>query len=284
MTGSGLQFIAPRRSLRSIVRGFWAASGSATGQSTRTVIIPASPRAGFMACFKGDFYCRDRNNLLWKYPNIFLVGMRTAGAEVTVTGDYSLFGTVFHPEVYRHLNLTAPEDLVDCSTDITDVLGRVGKDFEERLHSAPTFRSRTEVAPDFLENHFRKANIVKDKFDLLIDDIHTGLFRQGVAETAQACNMSVRHFHRRFKDATGVSPKKYKRIIRFRKAFGVLSSMHHAESLAAVAYRFGYADQAHFIREFTEFSGAPPLRFLTASRLNPLHELVEGITGKYRVA
>lgn len=237
-----------------------------------------------MACFKGEFYCRDRNNILRKYPDTFFVGTRTTGAEITVTGDYSLFGTVFHPEVYCHLNLTAPEDLVDCSMDATDVLGRGGKDFEERLHSAPTFRSKTEVASDFLENHFRKANIVKDKFDLLVNDIHTGLFRQAVSETAQACNMSVRHFHRKFKDATGVSPKKYKRIIRFRKAFGVLSSMHHAESLAAVAYRFGYADQAHFTREFTEFSGASPLRFLTASSLNPMDELIEAITDKYKVA
>jgi len=81
--------------------------------------------------------------------------------------------------------------------------------------------------------------------------------------------LSVRHFRRLCLERAGVSPKYLSRILRFRKAAQRISAMRGVArrnlaqpSWADFAVACGYYDQAHFIREFQEFAGCTPGRFL----------------------
>jgi AraC-like DNA-binding protein len=79
--------------------------------------------------------------------------------------------------------------------------------------------------------------------------------------------LSVRHFRRLCLERAGVSPKYLSRILRFRKAVQRIATMRARRSLAQpswadFAVACGYYDQAHFIREFQEFAGCTPGRFL----------------------
>ena len=74
-----------------------------------------------------------------------------------------------------------------------------------------------------------------------------------------------RHFRRTCLERTGVSPKYLRRILRFRKAVNQLSSINVRGSQpnwAQFALACGYYDQAHMIREFQEFAGCAPGRFI----------------------
>nr|ELA7361934.1 helix-turn-helix transcriptional regulator [Elizabethkingia anophelis] len=66
---------------------------------------------------------------------------------------------------------------------------------------------------------------------------------------------------RYFKQHIGISPNLYTRINRFQLALENIRQTQF-DKLTDIAYQCNYYDQSHFIREFKEFSGTSPKRFL----------------------
>lgn len=62
---------------------------------------------------------------------------------------------------------------------------------------------------------------------------------------------------REFRQRVGVSPKTLSRIARFQNLLR-LSGRDASRSWSDLAAASGYADQAHLVREFREFSGTTP--------------------------
>jgi transcriptional regulator GlxA family with amidase domain len=81
---------------------------------------------------------------------------------------------------------------------------------------------------------------------------------------ARRSAMTMRTLQRRFHREVGLSPKIYQRVVRFRRAFRMLSEAGGG-SWAQVAVRNGYYDQAHLIRDFSHFAGASPRSFFGSS-------------------
>lgn len=76
-----------------------------------------------------------------------------------------------------------------------------------------------------------------------------------VSRLAAALDLSQRSLLRRCQDAFGYGPKTLQRILRFQRA---LRQVRAGAPLAEVAYRCGYADQAHLTREVRALAGVPP--------------------------
>ena len=74
---------------------------------------------------------------------------------------------------------------------------------------------------------------------------------------SEALGVSDRTLRRRFHDDTGLSVKTFAQIERYRQAHGYLLRTPGA-TWRDVCERYGYADQAHFIRAFHRFTGEPP--------------------------
>ena len=69
---------------------------------------------------------------------------------------------------------------------------------------------------------------------------------------------SDRQLAREFRREIGLPPKAAARVIRFDRARRLLPRYNGA----VVAAECGYADQAHFVREFVAFAGMRPTRWL----------------------
>ena len=86
--------------------------------------------------------------------------------------------------------------------------------------------------------------------------------RQPVGRVAAALDVSHRHFIARFAETVGLTPKRFARLVRFGRVLRRLErrpGSDLAESdLAEVALDAGFADQAHFNRDFRTFSGISP--------------------------
>jgi transcriptional regulator GlxA family with amidase domain len=80
---------------------------------------------------------------------------------------------------------------------------------------------------------------------------------------AHGHGLSRRQFERRFREQVGLSPRLFGRIVRFQRAFGALGF----ERGAAIAARYGFADQAHLVHEIRRFAGQPPTALAEASGL-----------------
>lgn len=83
----------------------------------------------------------------------------------------------------------------------------------------------------------------------------TGIAR--VDAVAERCGMSVRNLQRLFAEHVGVSPKWVIRRYRLREATERMAAGGTVD-WAALAVELGYADQAHFCRDFTAMYGEPP--------------------------
>jgi AraC-like DNA-binding protein len=78
-----------------------------------------------------------------------------------------------------------------------------------------------------------------------------------VRDLAAACNLSPRQLERRFRDRVGLSPKRYARVVRFRRLVARARAMPRPD-WAGLAVDCGFADQPHLVREFAAFAGLPP--------------------------
>ena len=65
---------------------------------------------------------------------------------------------------------------------------------------------------------------------------------------------------RKFMMVIGMSPKQLSRVVRLQATLKMLEQKQFT-SLTSLAYENGYYDQAHFIKDFKEFTGHSPKSF-----------------------
>ena len=86
--------------------------------------------------------------------------------------------------------------------------------------------------------------------------------------------MSHRQLSRLFRERLGFGPKPLVRLGRFQRALRALEGPGR-HSMAAVAARAGYYDQAHLSRDFRLFAGIAPARYLREARELARHFIAE---------
>lgn len=83
-----------------------------------------------------------------------------------------------------------------------------------------------------------------------------------VHEAGRALHVSDRQLQRRMLAAVGYAPKTLHRILRFQRLLALAHAAGGDASLAALALRAGYADQAHMTRELRQLAGRAPAALL----------------------
>lgn len=107
--------------------------------------------------------------------------------------------------------------------------------------------------PSFLDPGMRERRV---------EHALAGLRRRArVGDIAEDLGMSARHLRRLVLANTGLEPRTLSRIVRFQR-FLDLSDRAAEPSLADLAARAGYADQAHLAREVRALSGLTPSALL----------------------
>ncbi|NQY35322.1 MAG: AraC family transcriptional regulator [Alteromonadaceae bacterium] len=69
----------------------------------------------------------------------------------------------------------------------------------------------------------------------------------------------MRQLERYFKQAIGLPPKLYCRIIRFAYIFKLISTNN--SNWSEISTQAGFYDQSHFIKNFKEFTGEEPSKY-----------------------
>ena len=90
--------------------------------------------------------------------------------------------------------------------------------------------------------------------------------RTAAVEMAAVARLSVYHFARQFKAATGLPPYQYVILRRVERAKHLLQG-GAGLSLAEVAAHAGFSDQSQFCRHFRRLVGVTPGRFRTPATI-----------------
>jgi AraC family transcriptional regulator len=101
------------------------------------------------------------------------------------------------------------------------------------------------------------GKLAKIQLEQVVNYIHEYLDRDiSLAELAAVIQMGSRHFSRRFKQSTGLSPYQYLIKCRVDRAKELLQQKD--SSIAQIAQAVGFANQSHLCRHFKRWMGASP--------------------------
>jgi AraC-like DNA-binding protein len=89
-----------------------------------------------------------------------------------------------------------------------------------------------------------------------------------VGALADGAGVSGNHLATQFKSHLGVTPKRMARIYRFARVILSIDALHPVD-WAQLAQAAGYFDQAHFNKEFKDFTGHTPTAYLNLRRRFP---------------
>ena len=155
--------------------------------------------------------------------------------------------------------------LTNSSYDLKAILGKSGNELEERIMESVDDAGAFKLLSDFLIQQLNQSKGGNNKQQACIQHIIQNPEQADVESLAFQSGISVRQFERNTKHYTGFSPKLFSRLMRFQASLR-LPVKHNITSLTDLAYRAGYFDQSHFIREFKEFSGISPKEYFNLKR------------------
>jgi AraC-like DNA-binding protein len=251
------QTIPPPPKLAQYVRCFWVYEGEASTAQ------PYVYRAYANSCAELVFHYRSTFDQFvnGQAEPSFAAAIHAQArkhSRFVVHQNWSIFGCYLYPFALPRLFSFPASDFTDRETDFQSVLGREGRELEERMLMAGGNDRRLQILSQFLEN--RLSNDSREE-PLVFASIGQIIKRRGlvsVPEMARENFLSHRQFERKFKEFSGLPPKLFARISRFQAA---LTEYGSGKSLTEIAYEYGYYDQSHFINEFKEFSGYNPKVF-----------------------
>ncbi|HEY0838777.1 MAG TPA: AraC family transcriptional regulator [Vulgatibacter sp.] len=163
------------------------------------------------------------------------------------------------------LGLPAVE-LADRHTALADLWGQEAHEWRERIAAEASPAKRLDRFEQLLAS--RISTGPERMIGWAVGEIAKGT---DIGRIVEASGFSHRHFLSIFRREVGLAPKRFARVVRFQRSIEVLSKAEGGASLAEVAHAAGYADQAHFTREFTAMAGLPPGRYRAAPRRHPNH-------------
>ncbi len=132
--------------------------------------------------------------------------------------------------------------------------------FEDQLCEAKTNVKRIDVVEKFLIG--RMASAEPDKLILAaLALIHKSKGNIRITELTEQLHISQSPLEKRFRQAVGTSPKKFASIVRLKN---ILQQYTPTSSLTELGNEAGFYDQAHFIKEFKNFTGDTPEKFFNS--------------------
>ena len=143
-------------------------------------------------------------------------------------------------------------------TNLEEAVPRLA-DLPERLIALADWEARIALVWSVLGEALRRIDAADPRAEVgqALARLTRGV---GVAEVADEVGYSRRHLGGLLRAEVGLTPKEYQRVARFEQSRALLMAAAAAGrvSLADVAARAGYSDQAHLAREWVRLAGCPP--------------------------
>jgi AraC-like DNA-binding protein len=182
---------------------------------------------------------RHSGRSVWRteQPPLFVAGLALQPAILRFSGDAHFTGIRFWPWAWHALGSAPCHSFADSWRAIA--------------HADPL----AALLPDDRDPMPRLAEAFRG---LPLSPLSAIRHAATVEELARTTRLSTRQLQRICARETGMAPRSYLRLLRFRTAISGIQSPDAA--LADTAAASGYADQAHMTREFQSLGGLPPGR------------------------
>lgn len=254
------QTYKPHSDLESIINCYWTLEVPATNDYQKQRIVPDGTIE--MAFILGDDIKRytSENDFILQ-PRALVLGQTIAPFYIKPTGYVNTFAIRFYPHGFANFVTVPIKTLANKETPIEILFGEVNaKKLEQKIVQATDTNQRIKIIERFLLKKLSEQHTIDNIVRTTIDALLLTKGRVSINNILREDLSKRRQLERKFGKQTGLSPKQLGKLIRFQSALKML--LDEEENLVNIAYENEYYDQAHFIKDFKEFTGISPKEFL----------------------
>jgi AraC-like DNA-binding protein len=189
-----------------------------------------------------------------------VAGVYTTRYSRRFEGAGRVLGVKVRPGGFRTFFRRPLSGLTDRALALNEVFGRAASGLERRALAHADHGEAFAVIQTFLRE---RRPLPDDNVELVgrvTERAATDRDIVRVDQLAQEFDIGVRKLQRLFDDYVGVSPKWVIQRYRLHEAAERIAAGELTDC-AALALDLGYADQAHFIRDFRKLVGRPPAEY-----------------------
>lgn len=253
------QTYIPRDDLAAFIKCYWTLSAPASSTEERQRIVPDGCME--MIFHSGDLYRQylpDATAIL--QPRYFVFGQITQPLEIAATGATKIFAVRFHPEGFLPFIQMPIQEMDNKAVDLTHLFGTEGKLLGEKIVGEQTVATQIKLVEDFLLQQIKNPLTIDRIAASSVQALLELKGQLSVDALADQIQVHRRQLERKFATVIGLSPKQLAKIIRLQAALKMMQEKKFTH-LTELAYENGYFDQAHFIKDFKEFTGVTPGEF-----------------------
>jgi len=246
--------VSPGPALARYVQCYWFLSSAERETGEVQPILPDGRME--LVLNLGNHFRRVIESGWERQPPVMVVGQMGGPVVVEPTGAVDIVGVRFHPwgaGAFIDAPMAQFRDQLSSLDDVSGKLYRLIKDNQSELLERRSIASLERVLQSALRVQ-RNSNDLAERAARLIVSSRGAT---SVSAIASEVGLTGRQLERRFVAAVGIGPKRLCRLLRFQEALRVAQEQSRP-NWAEIAARSGYFDQAHLIRDFSEFSGASP--------------------------
>ncbi|MEM9390328.1 MAG: AraC family transcriptional regulator [Bacteroidota bacterium] len=197
---------------------------------------------------------------IWRTQSKYLLaGQITKHFYLENTGSSRMIGIKFKPAGLYYLFGLEMSSLVDKVVELESALGGRALDLVKIANQYGNVQESVEKIQAYLLNCVSR-NYEVTKLERAIDLVLHQRGLVSIEELSDVVALSERQFARVFKKSVGLTPKKYCRIVRFAHIFRLIQNADNR--WIQIALDSGFFDQSHFIKDFKEFTGEDPSKYL----------------------
>lgn len=209
----------------------------------------------------GDPYRRyDADGGSALLPRCFVIGQLTRPLDVAPTGETGTFFVRFHPYGFLPFATIPIKAMENTAVPLEALFGEAGAQIGRNILQATSTEERIALIETFLRQRLTDAATIDQIVASTVETILTANGHLSVDALARQTLVHRRQLLRKFSSAIGLSPKQLSKTIRLQAALKMLLDKKDAR-LVTLAYAGEYYDQAHFIKDFREFTGLTPKEF-----------------------
>lgn len=187
----------------------------------------------------------------------YLIGGRSHSVLTRAIGELVVVGAKLDCRVLRDIIRTPLAEFREGTLSLRDLNQQALLDLEDAIANASSVEQIRAHFDRFFLRALERPRQEDAAVASLLQRLHAERGLLSIMDWLRAHRLDPRNFERRFCAWTGMTPKRYARVIRFKHSYLRFISSPRARG-ALGSYLDGYYDQSHFAREYKHFIGRSP--------------------------
>lgn len=255
------QLVKPTGFLKNYINHYCFMESPIQGIDVTERVIP-SESIQLMFHYRNPFVTHYQNGLLVVQPRSVVSGLSNTYSDVSTSGEAGVVFVTFYPHSACHFFPFPLSEIANKSINMADIFHQETKQVEEKLYLKNSVHARVQVIEDLLIRKF--SPIPPYDYQTLQKGMEYIRLLKGqttVKTLSEKLSTTPKTLERKFSRYLGKTTKQMIKLIRFQEVISGLST-ESKMTLTEQAYRNGYFDQAHFIKDFKTYCGYTPREYL----------------------